>query len=136
MLWLWSPVLAWAALIFALSSIPSLDSGLGFWDLVLRKAAHVGEYAVLGLLLARALLREVPAVAAGIAYAISDEVHQHFVPGRNGTPLDLVFDGVGVLLGVLAFRRLTQLNAMQTRSALERRAAGPAHGDSTSSLDA
>jgi len=51
----WLPVLAWAALIFALSSVPSLSTGLGLWDLVLRKLAHAGEYAVLGALLARAL---------------------------------------------------------------------------------
>ena len=43
----------WAALIFAISAIPSLGTGLGTWDLVLRKLAHVTEYAVLGFLLAR-----------------------------------------------------------------------------------
>jgi VanZ family protein len=104
----WAPVIAWAALIFALSSIPSLDSGLGFWDLLLRKAAHVAEYAVLGLLLARALVRDAAAVAAGIAYAATDEIHQHFVPGRNGAPLDLLFDAFGVVVGVLAFRRASK----------------------------
>ena len=34
----WLPVVAWAAVIFAFSSVPSLSSGLGGWDLVLRKA--------------------------------------------------------------------------------------------------
>ena len=51
----WLPVLAWAAVIFAFSSIPSLSSGLGVWDTVLRKGAHITEYAVLGALLYRAL---------------------------------------------------------------------------------
>ena len=57
----------WAALIFALSSIPRSDSGLGTWDEVLRKCAHVTEYAVLGFLLVRAIGREAPALLVGIA---------------------------------------------------------------------
>ena len=102
---LWAPVVAWAALIFALSSIPSLSTELGLWDLLLRKAAHVVEYAILGALLLRALGRELAAVAAGVAYACTDEIHQHFVPGRNGSPLDVVFDTAGVLLGVVLLAR-------------------------------
>ena len=34
-----------AAIIFAFSSVPSLGTGLGTWDLVLRKLAHLTEYA-------------------------------------------------------------------------------------------
>jgi hypothetical protein len=105
---LWLPVVAWAGLIFALSSVPDLGTGLGGWDLTLRKLAHAGEYAVLGALLLRALRRGVPAFALGVAYAISDEVHQHFVPGRRGAPLDVLIDAVGVGLGVLAWRRFAR----------------------------
>ena len=65
---LWAPVLLWAALIFALSSIPHLGTGLGTWDLVLRKLAHLSEYALLGLLLARAVRRPGLAVALAAAY--------------------------------------------------------------------
>ena len=57
---LWGPVVLWAALIFALSAVPSLGTGLGGWDTVLRKCAHVTEYAILALLLYRALGRELP----------------------------------------------------------------------------
>jgi VanZ family protein len=32
-------------------------------------------------------------------------MHQHFVPGRVGSPLDVVIDSVGVALGVLLWRR-------------------------------
>jgi VanZ family protein len=105
---LWLPVVAWAVLIFALSSIPDLGTGLGGWDLVLRKIAHAAEYAVLGALLLRALRSELPAFAAGVAYAISDEVHQHFVPGRRGAPLDVLIDAVGVGVGILAWRRFVR----------------------------
>jgi hypothetical protein len=102
---LWAPVVLWAAIIFAFSSVPDLGTGLGTWDLVLRKIAHACEFAVLGALFLRALRDERAALAAGIAYAVSDELHQHFVPGRVGSPLDVVIDSVGVAVGVLLWRR-------------------------------
>jgi len=102
---LWAPVVVWAAVIFAFSAVPDLGTGLGTWDLVLRKIAHAGEFAVLGALLMRALRDERAAFAAGVAYAISDEVHQVFVPGRVGSPLDVAIDSVGVAVGVLLWRR-------------------------------
>jgi VanZ family protein len=104
----WLPVLAWAAVIFAFSSIPSLSSGLGVWDTVLRKGAHITEYAILGLLLYRAFEREAPALAAGIAYAATDELHQHFVRGRHASPVDIAVDAVGVALGMLVWLRLRE----------------------------
>ena len=50
----WLPVVAWAAVIFAFSAVPSLSTGLGTWDTILSKGAHVTEYAILGALLYRA----------------------------------------------------------------------------------
>ncbi|MDQ3876200.1 MAG: VanZ family protein [Actinomycetota bacterium] len=102
----WLPVVVWAGVIFVLSSIPNLSSGLGTWDLVLRKAAHSTEYAILGLLLLRALGREVPAFLLAVAYAVSDEVHQHFVSGRNASPADVAVDAAGVALGLVLYRTL------------------------------
>jgi VanZ family protein len=101
----WVPVVAWAAVIFALSSVPHLGTGLGGWDVLLRKCAHVTEYAILGALLMRALEQPLPAWATGVLYAVSDEVHQSFVRGRHAAPLDVAIDSVGVALGVLAWRR-------------------------------
>jgi hypothetical protein len=98
---LWGPVVVWAAVIFGLSSIPSLSSGLGGWDEVLRKGAHITEYAILGGLLFRALGRELSALLIGIAYAATDEVHQHFVSGRHSSPFDVAFDACGLALGLL-----------------------------------
>jgi VanZ family protein len=102
----WLPVVAWAAVIFTLSSIPSLSTGLGAWDTLLRKGAHVTEYAILGALLLRALGRETPALAVGIAYAATDELHQHFVRGRHASPFDVLIDAVGVAAGLYCYRRL------------------------------
>ena len=104
----WLPVVAWAALIFTLSSIPDLGTGLGTWDLVLRKLAHGTEYGILGALLLRALGRPVPAALAAVAYATSDELHQHFVSGRHASPLDVAIDAVGVLAGIAIYRRTRQ----------------------------
>src|SRR5438067_13403916 len=105
---LWLPVVAWAAVIFALSSIPHLSSGLGTWDYVLRKCAHVTEYAILGALLLRALGRQLPAFLAAVAYAATDEFHQHFVRGRHPSPVDVAIDAAGVVLGVLAWSRVRE----------------------------
>ncbi len=101
----WLPVIAWAALIFGLSSIPSLSTGLGTWDLVLRKCAHAAEYAVFGFLLLRAVGRALPSVVLGVLYAASDELHQHFVAGRHASPYDVLIDSAGVLAGVFLVRR-------------------------------
>ncbi len=103
---LWLPVLAWAALIFALSSVPDLGTGLGGWDTLLRKIAHAGEYAVLGALLVRATSRAGLAFALGTLYAVSDEIHQAFVPGRMGSPVDVAIDALGVACGVVLWQRL------------------------------
>ena len=105
---LWLPVIVWAAVIFTFSSIPSLGTGLGVWDTILRKGAHMTEYAILGLLLFRALGRELPALALGIAYAITDEIHQHFVRGRHASPVDVLIDAVGVAVGIYCYHRLQQ----------------------------
>jgi VanZ family protein len=102
---LWLPVALWAALIFVLSSIPDLGTGLGGWDTLLRKLAHAGEYAVLGALLLRAVASIPVAVFLGVLYAVSDEIHQAFVPGRLGSPVDVAIDTVGVLCGVALWHR-------------------------------
>jgi VanZ family protein len=96
----WLPLVVWAAVIFTFSSIPGLATDLGIWDTVLRKCAHVTEYAILGALLLRAVGRELPAFALGVGYAITDEIHQHFVRGRHGAPLDVAIDAAGLLLGM------------------------------------
>jgi VanZ family protein len=108
LLTVWLPVLLWAAVIFTLSSIPSLSTGLGTWDTILRKGAHLTEYAVLGGLLYRALGREPRALAVGIAYAATDELHQYFVRGRHASPVDVAIDAVGVAAGMLIWLRLRE----------------------------
>jgi VanZ family protein len=101
----WVPVLVWAGVIFAFSSIPSLSTHLGTWDLVLRKAAHMTEYAILAVLLRRATGSTAWAFGLAVAYAATDEFHQTFVRGRHGTPVDVGIDAIGALIGLAAVRR-------------------------------
>jgi len=113
----WLPVLAWAAVIFAFSSVPSLGTDLGTWDTILRKLAHVAEFAILGGLLLRAVRRPGVAFALGLLYAVTDEVHQTFVEGRHGAPIDVAIDAAGVLAGVLAWRWLESRRARSAATA-------------------
>jgi VanZ family protein len=104
---LWLPVVLWAALIFAFSSVPDLGTGLGGWDLPLRKVGHAAEFAVLGALLLRAVGSTWTALVLGVLYAISDEIHQSFVPGRQVSALDVAIDAVGVAVGIFFWARFT-----------------------------
>jgi len=107
----WLPPVLWMGVIFIVSAQPTLpyypDTLL---DLILKKAAHMIEYGILAFLLWRALSRGrgtlswsalVTAFVVSVLYAASDEYHQSFVPGRNGTPVDVGIDAVGALVALL-----------------------------------
>ena len=53
------------------------------------------------MLLWRPLRHELAALAVAVAYAGTDEVHQSFVRGRHGSPIDVLIDGVGALAGLV-----------------------------------
>jgi VanZ family protein len=100
------------AVIFALSHQPDLTTGLGIWDLIGRKIVHACEYALLCGLWWRALATvrspgAALAAAAGIAfaYAISDEIHQTFIDGRHGSPVDVAVDSIGIATAGVWLRR-------------------------------
>jgi VanZ family protein len=99
-----APPLILMGVIFAFSAQPDLSSGLGVWDTILRKLAHMAEYGLLWWLWWRALGYRNAAIAVAItlAYAVSDEVHQSFVTGRNGTPVDVAIDAAGIALAGIA----------------------------------
>ena len=103
----WGPVLFWMAVIFLASGTPGSDlPTFGTWDYVVKKGGHMLGYAVLAVLWRRGIGWERRPVAAAwlpaIIYALVDEVHQSFVPGRHPALTDaLGFDGVGAALGLL-----------------------------------
>jgi VanZ family protein len=106
---LWLPPLLLMGLIYFASAQPSLDSGLGWIDTVGRKLIHFGEYAFLCFLWWRALRTVMPdrraalvALAVASLYAATDEFHQSFIEGRNGSPLDWAIDTAGAAAAAFA----------------------------------
>ncbi len=110
---LWGPVFLWAGVIFYFSSIPNLNSGLGKWDWILRKGCHIGEYALLAGFLMRAIRGTWPlsnrrlvtlCLSLILVYAIADEFHQSFVPGRGMSARDVLIDVMSASLTILWYR--------------------------------
>jgi VanZ family protein len=104
----WAAALAWMGVIFFLSAQPDLPHPSSGWlDMVLSCGAHFVLFGVLALLLAWALGhgRRGVLVALGLAclYALSDEFHQSFVPGRVADPIDLACDGAGAGIALAAW---------------------------------
>lgn len=122
----WIFVLLWMIVIFILSHQPAEDSGRlsfglteiiarfirvdsGILEHIIRKYAHFSEYFILGILAAIALNNyKMPKaitffISLGICvlYAVSDEIHQLYVPGRSGQAGDVLIDSLGGLLGIL-----------------------------------
>ena len=113
----YGPPILLMAVIFALSAQPDLNSGLGIWDTIGRKLVHMASYGLLWFLWWRALGWRRPALAAALAlaYAATDEFHQHFVAGRHGSPVDVAIDAAGVALAILAVSRGRRRSAARSR---------------------
>ena len=96
------------AAIFILSS--STDPGPIVPPGISDKTLHAIGYGVLGLLLLRGLAqarlvgvttgRGFAAVLIAVLYGITDEIHQHFVPGRTSDALDVAADALGAAIAV------------------------------------
>lgn len=98
----------YAALIFFLSSIPQSEfpEDILFPDYVL----HIVEYLPFGFLLVRAFKKTLKNLSfkkiimyscvTVFAYALSDELHQLFVPGRDVSIVDILSDNVGAFIGM------------------------------------
>jgi VanZ family protein len=94
--------LVWTSVIWTVSSIPNLetpDLGISYAD----KIAHMAEYAVLGFLLTR-LFSGLPFAARlymifglGVICGGLDELHQHWIPGRQPDWFDFLADTAGVI---------------------------------------
>jgi len=103
-----------AGLIYYLSDTPSsgFPSGLG----IMTKIYHLGIYALLGFFIFLTIVRGkinnkyliIIALLLGIAYGISDEIHQFFVPGRHCTFRDVFIDTTGVLISTVFYYALRE----------------------------
>lgn len=108
---LWLPVVFWCGVIFTLSSIPTLPTAeIIWWDFILKKSAHITEYAILYYLVFRAFSKNfskrknflitIYCLLFTLIYSFSDEFHQSFVPGRHPKLMDVGFDTLGMLISL------------------------------------
>ncbi len=110
----WLPVVIWAVVIFLFSARPTPRATRIFWqDFILKKSAHVFEYAVFTTLLYRALKEGgiekkeagISSIILAVLYGVSDEIHQFFTPGREPRVRDVVFDTIGAILAIYGIWR-------------------------------
>lgn len=86
-------------------------------QLIIRKLAHFTVYAIGGSLIMNyayttnitAKQKVLSSIALGGGYAITDEIHQIFVPGRSGNIIDVGIDTMGVITGVLVYLVLRKI---------------------------
>lgn len=106
---LWAPVVLYMAAIFYVSSLPQPPMPPGP-DKPWHTLAYFGFALVTVRASAGGLPRRIDARTAGLAivlavtYAVTDEIHQWFVPGRSADVRDLIADAIGVLAGTAACR--------------------------------
>ncbi len=91
-----------------------------FLEFLLRKAAHMTEYAILGSLifiqisLYRVFSAQWKRIATALCltacYACTDEFHQLFVPGRAGQIVDVCIDSCGGIIGILLTLAIMRLS--------------------------
>ncbi|MCX6816818.1 MAG: VanZ family protein [Candidatus Beckwithbacteria bacterium] len=112
---LWLPAMIWMVIIFFISGQPINNPGVAFsWlDFIFKKTGHLTEYAILYGLIFRAVSQKgkftykkifMTAFVLGLIYALTDEWHQTFVTGREGTLRDVGFDSLGMLAGLIITR--------------------------------
>lgn len=88
---------------------PNTELDQEILSLIIRKTAHFTIYMILGLLIINALCiynisrtrAFILAILICILYAISDELHQLYIPGRSGQLTDVLIDSAGALCGIL-----------------------------------
>jgi VanZ family protein len=102
--------------IFAAIGLPLSITAGEVVNTIIRKLAHLTEYAILGTLAFRAVRSErggwmlawsVAAVAIATAVATSDELLQSLTPTRTATPADVLLDATGATIAQMAIKWMT-----------------------------
>ncbi|QSQ07859.1 hypothetical protein H0A61_00176 [Koleobacter methoxysyntrophicus] len=107
-----SAVLSYSICNFFKESFNVDDSLTASLHYLVRKGAHVAEYFVLAFLLANAFekypLRDKKVIlysfSASFLFAISDEIHQLYVPGREGRATDVIIDTIGIIAACVTWK--------------------------------
>ena len=103
------------AIIFMFSSHPSAElPNFGDWDYFVKKGGHALGYGLLTLAYWRGLglehSKKKLAWAMAICYALTDEIHQAFAPGRHPSLVDvLFFDNLGAAFGLILWEHIAVL---------------------------
>jgi VanZ family protein len=102
----WAPSLFLMALIFYVSSLPATDiPDLGWADVVAKKIGHALGFGLLSITYLCAISTQLKrpkrywlAWLLTVAYGLTDEFHQSFVPSRNASLLDVGIDAAGAAI--------------------------------------
>ena len=102
---------------------PDISLDLGSFNHIIRKLAHFTVYLILGILVANGLIYTrtsrintiLLALLICILYAISDEIHQIFIPGRSGQVSDVLIDSSGGLAGIFLLNIFRRQGVYQTK---------------------
>ncbi|MDD4784916.1 MAG: VanZ family protein [Candidatus Shapirobacteria bacterium] len=101
------PAIIWMAIIFYFSSRQTVGIGTNQTDrFLILKSFHLIEYAFLAILLFLAISKKNVVILIAYLYAVSDEIHQHFIPGRTGLFRDTLIDLIGILIGVYIYNKV------------------------------
>jgi len=124
---MWVGTVLWMAVIFGLSSqvattsnnvshsvsekvvqavktvVPPVNITADSINHLVRKYAHFIAYAILGIWLSLTMIPKSRVISIGVIYAISDELHQMFVPGRGPSVKDVLIDSSGVIMGLCVY---------------------------------
>lgn len=101
------PAVIWMFVIYYFSSIPTnIITGTTVKRFIILKSFHLVEYAVLSILIYFATIKYLPAIYISYVYALSDEMHQFFVPGRTSKFSDTLIDLGGILIGIIIIKIL------------------------------
>jgi VanZ family protein len=100
------PALIWMLVIFYFSSRQTTGiGGDSYWfRFVILKSFHLIEYAILVILLFLVVKKYKFLILISYLYALSDEFHQYFVPGRSAHFRDTFFDLTGIFIGILLIK--------------------------------
>jgi VanZ family protein len=104
------PFVVWMSIIFYFSSRSTTGIGTNQTDrFLILKSFHLIEYAILVFLFLFAVYKRKLAIFIAYLYAVSDEIHQYFIPGRTGRLRDTLIDLIGILIGVFIFDKIFSL---------------------------
>jgi len=111
------PATIWMLVIFYFSSRSTTGVGYtGIERFLLFKTLHLIEYGLLAVLIIYPIQNLVPTIFYSYLYAISDEIHQYFTPGRGPKFTDTLIDLLGIIIGLLFFHFIRKSSTILHKS--------------------